>query len=77
MSTREKFLAEIEDYRTRMGWSAREFGVNFRGDTAFLYRLRKGRGVTLEQVDKCRAWMAANPPKSKKKRRTDEVRTSA
>lgn len=75
MSTKERILREIEDYIARAGISAREFGLRVRGDSGMVYRLRAGRSLTVEYVDKCRAYMRAHPPTSKK--RAVEPRTAA
>lgn len=73
MSTKERILREIEDYIARAGISAREFGLRVRGDSGMVYRLRAGRSLTVEYVDKCRDYMAANPPPTPKKRAPDRA----
>ena len=61
MTTREKFLALIEAYLARTGMSAREFGVQVRNDTDFVYGLRRGRSINADTIDKVEAWIAKHP----------------
>lgn len=74
MSTREKFANDIAAFMARHGMNAETFGRLAMNDVAFVYRLRKGRNPSSLTIDKVSAFMDSY---SKKKKRTDESRTSA
>lgn len=74
MSTREKLARQIEAFMARHGMNAETFGRQAMNDVAFVYRLRKGRNPSSVTIDKVTAFMADY---AKKKRLTDEHRTSA
>lgn len=74
MSTREKLAQQIAAFMARHGMNAETFGRQAMNDVAFVYRLRKGRNPSSVTIDKVTAFMADY---SKKKKRTDETRTSA
>ena len=75
MTLHDKLMAEIEAYLKRTGMSARAFGVAVRGDPPLVYRLRKGHGMHVSTVERIRAYIAKNPPTSKK--RPAETRPAA
>ncbi|MEW5705113.1 MAG: hypothetical protein AB1781_11105 [Pseudomonadota bacterium] len=58
MSTKEKFLAEIERFLRRSGMSAKEFGDKVMNDVSYVYRLRKGRVSSADTMDRVKAWIA-------------------
>lgn len=49
--TREMFLQEIETFLEKSGMSARKFSVEAAGDSAFIYRLRAGKNVTIAKIE--------------------------
>lgn len=60
MSSREKFVAEVEAFLTRTGMSARAFGIAALNDGRFVARLRDGGDVRLETADRVRRFMEAH-----------------
>lgn len=78
METREKFTAAVEAYLKRTGMSGRRFGLEAMNDAAFIHRMRASGGAanyTMATVERVRAFMRDHPP-AKKKKMTDETRTS-
>ena len=56
-TTREKFEAEIEAFLDHTGMSASALGLRTMNDHRFVPRLRDGARVTVETMDKIRAFM--------------------
>jgi hypothetical protein len=75
-TTREEVLEEIEAYLEAMGWSAAYLGVKAMGNSAFVIRLRNGRNIRVDTVDRIRKFMRENPP-PKKNRRSGGTRAMA
>lgn len=74
MSTRDKLLAEIDAYLAASGINQSDFGERAMGNRSFVARLRHGMNITIESMDKVRAWMASHPldrPTPKKRARAD------
>ena len=61
MSTRDKLLAEIDAYLAASGINQSDFGERAMGNRSFVARLRHGMNITIESMDKVRAWMASHP----------------
>lgn len=62
MSTREKLLAEIEEFCEKHGLKDTAFGLQSVNDPALIMDLRNGRSVRLDTADRLRAFMAAYKP---------------
>lgn len=77
MKLRDQTLADIEAFLVRHGMSARAFGVAFRGDTAFVYRLREGKGIASDTIDDVRVFMRDYRPAGNARRRKAESRPAA
>jgi hypothetical protein len=76
MSTRDELIAEIDAFLLRAGWNDYEFGIRVMNDKAFLHRLRRGRSIRLDTIDKVRAFMRGwKPPLVARARR--ESRSAA
>ena len=58
MSTRDDLLAEIEKFLRDIGMSATRFGEASMNDRALVKRLREGRDLRSETIDRIRAFMA-------------------
>lgn len=55
----DEFLQRIEEFLTRTGMSATNFGLKSLKNPRFVFDLRKGSGCTLTTVDKVNAFMSA------------------
>lgn len=52
MTTKEKFLKDIERFIKKQKMSASAFGEQFTGSPKFVFDLRKGRSPNLDMVDR-------------------------
>lgn len=59
-------LDEIEAFLSASGMGETYFGRQAAGNTEVVKRLRSGRDVTTTTAERLRAYMAANPPASKR-----------
>lgn len=59
MSARQQFEFEIEAFLVRTGMSASALGLQTMNDHRFVARLRAGARVTVETMDKIKAFMEA------------------
>ena len=75
-TTREELLEQIEAYMARHEMSARDFGVALKNDTAFVYRLRRGRGLSDKTVDRVRRFIQP-APLERRRRKKAEHRSAA
>jgi hypothetical protein len=57
MSSRDKFLAEIEAFLRRHKMAPTRLGLATMNNAKFVRVLRDGEGCTLDTYDKVRAWM--------------------
>lgn len=64
MNLAEEFSQEIDAYLEAAHLSATALGRAALGDPGFVFGLRNGRSPSLRTIDKVRAFMRANPPKS-------------
>lgn len=64
MSLADDFSEEIDAYLTATGLSPTALGRMALGDPGFVFGLRNGRSPSLRTIDKVRAFMRDNPPKS-------------
>lgn len=58
MSSRDKFLAEIEAFLERHSMAPGRLGIDAMRDNKFVSRMRSGEGCTLDTYDKVRKFMA-------------------
>ena len=77
MSEHDRLVSEIERFLRRTGMTPTRFGIESVGDRAFMTRLKAGKGVTLDRVDKVRAFMRNFDFKKKPSRRRLEDRATA
>lgn len=66
--TREMFVQEIERFLEKSGMSARKFSVEAAGDSAFIYRLRAGKNVTIAKIEQVQAYIQQRKGSNKKKK---------
>lgn len=69
MSVRDDFEYEIEAFIERAGMTATAFGVEAVNDPSFVFRVRRGRNVKADTIDRVRAFMAAHRKRAKGKRK--------
>lgn len=72
MSIRHELLQEIEAFLAKHKLSATALGTAALKDSAFMIRLRAGRNIGIESVDRLRTYMRnypKQPPKREKSRR--------
>lgn len=69
MSSRDKFLAEIEAFLKRHNMAAGRLGIDAMSDNKFVSRLRSGEGCTLDTYDKVRKYMADRDTASEKRQK--------
>ena len=60
--SRDELLVEIEDFCARVGIAVSTFGRLAVNDGKFVGRLRAGGTLTVETVEKVRAYIADHPP---------------
>ena len=58
MTSREQFLAEMEQFVSDYGMSAKRFSQMAMNDGSFLFRIRRGGDTTLGTAQKVRKVMA-------------------
>lgn len=76
-STREKLLADIHDFVTTTGMSASDLGRAAVGDGSLVGRLKAGRDITTEKLDRVYAFMAAARARLAAKRAGEAAETAA
>lgn len=57
MDAQTEFAREIEQFLSDTGMSPTRFGKRAVGDPAFVFKIRKGRDVTLGTAEKVRLFM--------------------
>jgi 2,4-dienoyl-CoA reductase-like NADH-dependent reductase (Old Yellow Enzyme family) len=57
MTSREAFLAEIEAFIRKAGYSATRFGREALKDPRFVHDLREGRSPSIDTVERVRNFM--------------------
>jgi hypothetical protein len=62
MGIRTELLTEINDYLAASGVAESTFGVLSVNDGKLVGRLRAGKGITIETVERVRKYIADNPP---------------
>lgn len=74
-STREQLLDEIDAFLSRSGMNVSDFGQAVMGDRSFVQRLRRGRKVQADSVDKIRLWLSLHgaPRPRPRRRQTNEA----
>jgi hypothetical protein len=65
---RDDFLEEIEAFLVRSGMSARKFSVEAARDSAFVYRLRAGKDVTLSKIEQVSGFIKENAPRGRSRK---------
>lgn len=61
MDIRSQLLSEINSHQAKHGLSDKRFGEEAMRDPTFVYRLRKGAGVTVRTIDRVRSYMMQRP----------------
>lgn len=62
MTTRETFLADIDQYLAATGASPAAFGLASVNDPNFVFDVREGRSPSLRLVEKVQRYIADHPP---------------
>jgi hypothetical protein len=73
MSEYDKLVDEIERFLKRTDMSPTRFSIESVGDRAFMTRLKAGKGLTLDRVDRVRAYMRNYNAKKKPSLRVERV----
>lgn len=69
MTLKEALLADIEAFLASTGMKHTTFGYKVMNDPAFVSRLREGRDVRTDTIDRVRAFMEEARTKERPKRR--------
>lgn len=57
MTLKEEFSAEVEAFLEQSGTAATRLGKDALGDPTFVFELRRGRSVSVDIIDRVRAYM--------------------